>query len=40
MFNASESVHHCVDWPLLMESVAERVVKVDEIERLRNPLII
>ena len=38
MFNASESVHTCVDWGLLMESVKGRVVDEEEILRLKNPL--
>lgn len=39
MFNASTSVHACVDWDVLMQSAADRVVKEDEILRLKNPLI-
>lgn len=39
MFNASESIHTCVDWDVLMESAAGRVVEEDEILRLKNPLI-
>ncbi len=39
MFNASESIHSCVDWGLLMESAADRVVKEDELLRLKNPLV-
>lgn len=38
MFNASESVHTCVDWGRLMASVRDRVVDEGEILRLRNPL--
>lgn len=38
MFNASESVHECVDWNVLMGSLAGRVVGEDEIFRLDNPL--
>ncbi|KAL8827046.1 MAG: hypothetical protein Q9191_003430 [Dirinaria sp. TL-2023a] len=38
MFNASESVHRCVDWELLMDSVKDRVVDEEEILRLKNPL--
>lgn len=38
MFNASESVHNCVDWDTLMKSVADRVVQEEEILRLDNPL--
>ncbi len=38
MFNASESIHVCVDWQVLMESVKSRVVDETEILRLRNPL--
>ena len=38
MFNASESVHVCVDWKLLMKSMEERVVDEAEILRLQNPL--
>ena len=38
MFNASESVHTCVDWGALMESVESRVVDEEEILRLGNPL--
>ena len=38
MFNASESVHTCVDWDSLMKSTASRVVEEDEIRRLDNPL--
>ena len=38
MFNASESVHSCVDWDTLMTSVADRVVGEEEILRLDNPL--
>ncbi|KAK3171661.1 hypothetical protein OEA41_003745 [Lepraria neglecta] len=38
MFNASESVHSCVDWDILMTSVADRVVQEEEISRLDNPL--
>ena len=38
MFNASESVHSCVDWDTLMTSVADRVVREEEILRLDNPL--
>lgn len=38
MFNASESVHTCVDWELLMDSVKDRVVDEEEILRLQNPL--
>ena len=37
MFNASESVHTCVDWDSLMESIAGRVVSEEEIGRLGNP---
>ena len=40
MFNASESIHTCVDWGLLMESVRGRVVDEEEILRLRNPLML
>ena len=39
MFNASESVHRCVDWEVLMDSAAGRVVQEDEILRLENPLL-
>ena len=39
MFNASESVHTCVDWDALMRSAAGRVVGKDEIWRLKNPLL-
>ncbi|CAF9913551.1 hypothetical protein IMSHALPRED_001378 [Imshaugia aleurites] len=39
MFNASESVHTCVDWGRLMASVRDRVVDEKEILRLRNPLV-
>ena len=38
MFNASESVHTCVDWSVLMESTEGRVVEEEEIRRLKNPL--
>jgi len=38
MFNASESVHRCINWSGLMESFADRVVTMGEIERLKNPL--
>ncbi|KAL8654752.1 MAG: hypothetical protein Q9226_003316 [Calogaya cf. arnoldii] len=38
MFNASESLHMCVDWELLMESIENRVVHEAEILRLQNPL--
>lgn len=38
MFNASESVQECVDWNVLMGSIASRVVGEDEILRLDNPL--
>lgn len=38
MFNASESVHTCVDWEMLMDSVRDRVVSEGEILRLKNPL--
>ncbi|KAL8821625.1 MAG: hypothetical protein Q9223_000368 [Gallowayella weberi] len=37
MFNASESVHMCVDWEMLMKSVEDRVVDRAEIMRLQNP---
>lgn len=40
MFNASESIHTCVDWDVLMESAVGRVVEEDEILRLKNPLIV
>ena len=39
MFNATESIHPCVDWDVLMKSAAGRVVGEDEIKRLKNPLI-
>ena len=39
MFNASESIHTCVAWDRLMESLADRVVSDEEILRLDNPLI-
>lgn len=39
MFNASESIHKCIDWHVLMDSAADRVVEQDEIMRLKNPLI-
>jgi len=39
MFNASESVHQCVDWEILMKSMVSRVVGEDEILRLDNPLL-
>ena len=39
MFNASESTHKCIDWSILMASVADRVVSEEEILRLKNPLI-
>lgn len=38
MFNASESVHICVDWEILMKSMEDRVVDEAEILRLQNPL--
>lgn len=38
MFNASESIHSCVDWERLMDSIKDRVVDEEEILRLRNPL--
>ena len=38
MFNASESIHTCVVWDKLMESLADRVVSDEEILRLDNPL--
>ena len=38
MFNASESIHVCVNWNALMGFAASRVVGEDEILRLRNPL--
>lgn len=38
MFNASESIHQCVDWDALMDSVRDRVVQEEEILRLDNPL--
>lgn len=38
MFNASESIHKCVDWEMLMDSVKDRVVDEEEILRLKNPL--
>ncbi|KAF2233440.1 hypothetical protein EV356DRAFT_533666 [Viridothelium virens] len=38
MFNASESVHKCVNWDVLMASAAGRVVEEDEILQLQNPL--
>lgn len=39
MFNASNTIHTCVDWDVLMKSAAGRVVEEDEILRLKNPLI-
>ena len=38
MFNASESIHTCVDWDTLMGSIKDRVVEETEIARLENPL--
>ena len=38
MFNATESVHRCVDWQGLMGSIEERVVSEEEIGRLENPV--
>ena len=38
MFNASESIHTCVAWDRLMESMADRVVSDEEILRVDNPL--
>ncbi|KAL6721252.1 hypothetical protein ACLMJK_000354 [Lecanora helva] len=38
MFNASESIHMCANWDLLMDSISDRVVAEDEILRLENPL--
>lgn len=38
MFNASESLHTCVDWGVLMKSMENRVVDEAEILRLQNPL--
>ena len=38
MFNASESIHTCVDWDVLMDSAKGRVVEEDEILRLKNPI--
>ena len=39
MFNASESVHWCVDWSIFTESFRNRVVSTKEIERLQNPFL-
>ena len=39
MFNASNSIHTCIDWDVLMKSAAGRVVEEDEILRLKNPII-
>ncbi|KAL8722515.1 MAG: hypothetical protein Q9225_001031 [Loekoesia sp. 1 TL-2023] len=39
MFNASESRHTCVNWDVLMDSMAARRVTEDEILQLKNPLI-
>lgn len=39
MFNASESIHRCINWEMLMDSAASRMVQEDEILRLENPLI-
>lgn len=38
MFDASESVHECVDWSALMGSTEDRLVADEEIGRLVNPL--
>ena len=38
MFNASESMHRCVDWKVFTDSFANRVVSTEEIKRLNNPL--
>ncbi|KAL8702630.1 MAG: hypothetical protein Q9201_004208 [Fulgogasparrea decipioides] len=38
MFNASESIHTCVNWDVLIESTAARQVMADEILQLKNPL--
>ncbi len=38
MFNASESAHKCIDWSILMASIADRVVNEQEILQLENPL--
>lgn len=38
MFDASESVHECIDWEALVSSISYRHVEDDEIGRLINPL--
>ncbi|CAO1605803.1 hypothetical protein XANCAGTX0491_009309 [Xanthoria calcicola] len=38
MFNASESSHTCVNWDILIESMAARRVTENEILSLKNPL--
>lgn len=39
MFNVSESVHTCVDWDAFMDREQRRVVKEEEMDRLKNPLL-
>ena len=38
MFNASESLHTCIDWKAFVSSFSDRAVTDDEIARLQNPL--
>ena len=38
MFNASESIHRCVNWESFTNSFVSRVVTTEEIGRLHNPL--
>lgn len=39
MFNATESIHRCIDWDALMASAKDRVVTEEEILRLDNPIL-
>ena len=39
MFDATESVHACIDWDVMLDSISQRVVAYDEIQRLENPLL-
>jgi hypothetical protein len=38
MLSPERPVRRCVDWDVLMKSLEDRVVSVDEMERLENPL--
>ena len=37
--NGTKTLHSCVDWDTMMASMRERVVSVENLEGLENPLL-